>query len=269
MSTAASNRNSATKNRFDLTDRVAWVVGGAGWLGQPICRGLAEHGAHVIVADTNSTAMERASAALAADGLSVETMLLDVADEQNVVSAADRMVARFGRLDVLVNLARHSPCKAMMETTAKDWEAGLRVSLTGAFVVSREAGRIMLPRRRGSIVQFSSMYGIVSPDPRIYASADCISSADYGAAKAGILLLVRHQAVSWAPYGVRVNAVVPGPFPPPGTDESFIQRLNQKVPLGRVASPDEIVGTVVFLASDAASYITGTQIVVDGGWTAW
>ena len=124
----------------------------------------------------------------------------------------------------------------------------------------------------GSIVHFSSMYGVVSPDPRMYPATQAVNPIDYGVAKAGILQLVRYQAVQLAPTGVRVNAIVPGPFPIPSTqgqDSEFMQRLRAKVPMGRVGNPKEIVGAVVFLVSDAASYVTGTQIVVDGGWTAW
>jgi NAD(P)-dependent dehydrogenase (short-subunit alcohol dehydrogenase family) len=116
------------------------------------------------------------------------------------------------------------------------------------------------------------MYGLVSPDPRIYEGKFPVNPVDYGAAKAGVLQMVRYQAVMWGPRGVRVNAVVPGPFPNPagmGAQSWFIERLGQRVPLGRVGRAEEIVGAVVFLASDSASYVTGTTVVVDGGWTAW
>jgi NAD(P)-dependent dehydrogenase (short-subunit alcohol dehydrogenase family) len=116
------------------------------------------------------------------------------------------------------------------------------------------------------------MYGLVSPDPRMYPPTQRMNPIDYGVAKAGILQLVRYQAVVLAPQRVRVNAIAPGPFPMPdthGTDDQFMSRLCGKVPLGRVGKPDEITGPVVFLASDASSFVTGTNIVVDGGWTAW
>ena len=257
---------------FDLSGKVACVVGGGGYLGGPICEGLARHGAHVVVADARPEAAQQGAARLQALGLPAEALALDVTDESAVAAAVDKIAADHGHLDVLVNASTWSTGKALDQMRLADWEAGLRVSLSGAFVVSREAGRVMVRQGRGSIIQFGSMYGLVSPDPRVYEGRLPVNPIDYGTAKAGILQMVRYQAVMWGPRGVRVNAVVPGPFPNPagmGTNEWFVERLSQRVPMGRVGRAEEIVGAVVFLASDAASYVTGTKIVVDGGWTAW
>ena len=171
-----------------------------------------------------------------------------------------------------MNSTAYSTGKPMEQMGMADWEKGLHVSLSGAFVLSREAGRVMAAQGSGSIIQFSSMYGKVSPDPRIYAPDYNVNPIDYGAAKAGILQMVRYQAVMLAPFGVRVNSVVPGPFPDPagqGGDAKFVKKLSDKVPMARIGDAEEIVGAVVFLTSDAASFITGTEIVVDGGCTAW
>jgi NAD(P)-dependent dehydrogenase (short-subunit alcohol dehydrogenase family) len=173
----------------------------------------------------------------------------------------------------MVNAAAgHPGFKAMQEMTLADFEMGVHMNLSGAFVVGREAGRVMIRQGRGSIIQFGSMYGQVSPDPRVYEGKVPVNPLDYGAAKAGTLQLVRYQAVMCGPHGVRVNAVVPGPFPDSngmGTMAWFVDGLSQRVPLGRIGKAEEVVGAVLFLASDAASYVTGTTIVVDGGWTAW
>jgi len=260
------------EERFDLTGKVALVVGGGGYLGLPTCRGLAEHGAHVVIADVRKEEAEKASIRLAGEGLSTEAMDLDIGDEDAVKAAIDDIVGRHGRLDVAVNSTARSTGKPMEEMALADWEKGLRVSLSGAFVLSREAGRAMVSQGSGSIIQFGSMYGKVSPDPRIYAPNFNVNPIDYGAAKAGILQMVRYQAVMLGPKGVRVNSVIPGPFPNPvgqGGDAEFVKKLSDKVPMARVGDAGEIVGAVVFLASDAASFITGTEIVVDGGWTAW
>lgn len=256
---------------FSLGGKTAWVIGGAGFLGRVSCRALADHGAEVIIADKKIRSAQEAADSLTAEGFQAYAVELDVADEAAVKSCADELAKRHDSLDVMVNCACYSTQKAMESMSLADWEAGTRISLSGAFVVAREAGRIMVEQGRGSIIQFGSMYGLVSPDPRVYSGICNVNPVDYGAAKAGILQLVRYQAVMWASRGVRVNAVVPGPFPNRANreiTEDFIQRLNKKVPMGRVGQPEEIMGAIVFLASDASSYVTGTSIVIDGGWTA-
>lgn len=257
---------------FDLSGKIACVVGGGGYLGGPVCEALARHGAHVVVADRRIDAAEQVRQRLAGAGLPAEALDLDCTDEPAVADAVDRIVGQHGHLDVMVNAAAFSTGKTMDKMTLDDWQAGTRVTLGGAFLLGREAGRVMVAQGGGSIIQFGSMYGLVSPDFRVYGDDVPPNPPDYEAAKAGILQLVRYQAVCWAPHGVRVNAVVPGPFPNPagmGDDRPFVDRLARRVPMGRVGRAEEIPGAVVFLASDAASYVTGTSIIVDGGWTAW
>lgn len=258
--------------RFDLHGKTAWVPGGAGLLGKAVCRALAEHGARVVIGDIRGEAAVSAAAELVKDGLLAEGQALDIGDESAVVNAVDAITNAHGRLDILVNMTYFYTKARMEDMTASQWEAGMRVSLTGAFLATREAGRVMADQGGGSIVHFSSMYGMVSPDPRMYPPSQSPNPIDYGVAKAGILQLVRYQGVFLAPRGVRVNAIVPGPFPNPdaqGADPDFMALLKGKCPTGRVGLPEEIAGAVVFLCSDAASYVTGTKIVVDGGWTAW
>lgn len=262
----------ASGELFDLTGRVALMVGGAGYLGTPACEALARHGARVIIADNRIDAARNAARLLHDKNLQAEAMLLDLGDERSIVQAIDGICARHGRLDVAVNATAFSTGKPVETMTAQEWEAGMKITLTGAFVLSREAGRVMIRQGGGSIIQFGSMYGMVSPDPRVYEPPMNVNPVDYGAAKAGILQMVRYQAVAWGPKNVRVNAIVPGPFPNsanPLNNAEFQSRLANKVPMGRVGRSSEIAGAVVFLASDASSFITGTQIVVDGGWTAW
>ena len=266
---------SATQNvakRFDLSGKNAWVIGGAGLLGTEVCQALAEHGAHVVCSDIRQDLADRIVAQLRSSTLSASAMAVDIGDEAAVIAGTSRIRAELGHIDVLVNMTYFYTKKAWDQMPAQEFDAGLRVTLTGAFVATREVGKVMRDQRQGSIIHFSSMYGMVSPDPRMYPASQAVNPIDYGVAKAGILQLVRYQAVQLAPLGVRVNAIVPGPFPIPSTqgqDSEFMQRLRSKVPMGRVGNPPEIAGAVIFLASDAASYVTGTQIVVDGGWTAW
>jgi NAD(P)-dependent dehydrogenase (short-subunit alcohol dehydrogenase family) len=259
----------AAAQRFDLTGTVSWVVGGTGLLGSATARALAEHGAHVVL---TGTATERASAfaaALTADGLSASSAAVEVGDEAAVESAADAIVSEHGRLDSCVNFAYRSAGASFETATAQDWDDGLHVTVTGAFLVGRAAARRMT--EGGSIVQIGSMYGLVSPDPRTYPSGTGVNPPEYGAGKAAVLQLVRYQAVQLGPRGIRVNAVVPGPFPGPAAqkDETFIGNLESRVPLARIGRPDEIAGAVVYLCSPASSFTTGSSLVVDGGWTAW
>lgn len=264
--------NPQAVKRFDLTGKVAWVIGGAGLLGTEVSRALAEHGAQVIVSDNRPDRGDSLAATLRDAGLKADSMTVDIGDEAQIVAMTAELATKFGRIDVLVNMTYYYTKKPWIELSADDFDACMRVSLTGAFVATREVGKVMQRQGSGSIVHFSSMYGVVSPDPQMYPSSQAVNPIDYGVAKAGILQLVRYQAVQLARSGVRVNAIVPGPFPIPSTqgqDDEFMKRLRNKVPMGRVGSAPEIAGAVVFLASDAASYVTGTQITVDGGWTAW
>jgi gluconate 5-dehydrogenase len=266
------NYNRQAVERFDLTGTIAWVVGGGGYLGVAVSRALAEHGAYVIIADLIKDAAEKAAKVLSDQGLKSEPMVLDIANEEDVKKAAENICKKHDRIDTLVNATAYSTGAPMQEMNLKQWQDGIAVTLNGAFLLSKEAGKIMTAQGKGSIIQFSSMYGKVSPDPKIYGPEYNVNPIDYGAAKAGISQMVRYQAVMFAPMGVRVNSIVPGPFPNPrgqGKDKSFVEKLSKKVPMGRVGKADEITGAVVFLASHASSFITGTEIVIDGGWTAW
>lgn len=256
-------------SRFDLTGTVAWVPGGAGALGGVIALGLAEHGAHVVVSGRSLAKAAKTAKTITGLGLSAEAVELDVTDAPAVEAQAEAIRARHGRLDSCVNLAYRVSGASFADITPAEWDEGQRVSSLGAFLVARAAARVMT--NGGSIVQFSSMYGVVSPDPANYPESQPVNPVDYGFAKAGILQLVRYQAVAEAKRGIRVNAIVPGPFPGPlaQSDTEFIGRLANRVPLGRVGTADELIGAAVFLCSPSASFVTGTQIVVDGGWTAW
>lgn len=256
------------KRLFDLTGKRALVAGGGGYLGRPICEALAAHGASVVVADLREDGAQEVAQAILADGGSAQACTLDVADSASIQSTLEND----GPFDVLVNCTFYCTGRPHDELSAEDWRGSLDVTLTGAFELSRAAAKPMLDAGRGSVIHFGSMYGVVSPDPRLYPPEMNVNPPDYGAAKAAVLQLTRYQAVQWGPRGVRVNAVVPGPFPNPGIQAdapAFVERLAERVPLGRVGQAEEIAAAVVYLASDSASFVTGTALTVDGGWTAW
>ena len=262
---------SGTKTQdFDLSRKVAMVAGGAGYLGQAICRALAEQGATVMVADLARERAEALAADIAARGGKARAVGLDVADEASSRNAVARTVADGGRLDVLVNATFFSIGKTVDALSAEEFDQANRVNLTGAFLLAREAARVM--SSGGSMVFFASVYGVVAPDPRVYPPPMNPNPIEYGVGKAGVIQMTRYLAVSWGARGIRVNAIAPGPFPRSDAQQrypEFVQRLAEKVPLGRVGRQEEIAGTVVFLASDASSYLTGATLNVDGGWTAW
>ena len=256
--------------RFDLSGKVALVAGGAGYLGQAICLALAEQGATVMVADLARERAEALAADIAARGGKAYAVELDVAVEASSQAAVARTVAACGRLDVLVNATYFAVGKPLDDLSAEEFDRANRVNLTGAFLLAREAARVM--PSGGSMVLFASMYGLVAPDPRVYQPPMTPNPIEYGVGKAGVIQMAKYLAVSWGARGIRVNAIAPGPFPNPGVqqqDPEFVQRLAGKVPLGRIGRQDEIAGAVVFLAADASSYLNGATLNVDGGWTAW
>lgn len=268
----AHSENRTLKELFDLTGKVALVIGGTGYLGSAMSEALAEAGARVAI---GSRSQERAESAIA--GLPGERgmhlgLLCDITDEESSRRGVDQVAAHLGRLDILVNsVAGGSPATIDVATQA-DLAGSLEVNLVGPFVAAQQAARHMQRTGGGSIINIGSMYGMVGSYPEVYKGVDACSPAAYHAAKGGLIHLTRYQAVYWAEHNIRVNCISPGPFPRPVSHagrEEFLRRLVERVPLGRGGVSWELKGAVVFLASDASSFVTGHNLVVDGGWTAW
>ena len=244
------------------------VTGAAGHLGAAIAQGLAEAGAKVYLLGRSPAPLDALQDQITKRGFAAQAAAVDVTDAAAVMAVLKNLAEK--RLDVLVNNAYAG--SAMDDTAfAKAYE----ITVTAAFRMVRES----LPLLRAavadsggaSIINITSMYGMVSPDPRVYEDSPP-NPPFYGAAKAGLIQLTRHLAVELAPEHIRVNAVSPGPFPSPASQENFpklMRNLEKKVPLRRLGRPEELVGAVNFLAADAASYVTGINLPVDGGWTAW
>jgi NAD(P)-dependent dehydrogenase (short-subunit alcohol dehydrogenase family) len=270
-----------TSARFALDGKVALVTGGAGILGRHFCRGLAEHGASVAIADIDADGAGRlADDLVRATGRPALAVPCDLRDPGQVARMTETVLARFGRIDVLHNNAagKSADLDAFFapfeEYTLKQWREIMAIDLDAMFLVAQAVGRHMIGRGGGgSVIQTASIYGMVAADQRIYEGSayggrPINTPAVYAAAKAGVIGLTRHLAAYWAPHRIRVNALTPGGVAS-GQNETFQQRYSARVPLARMAEPDEMVGALVYLASDASSYVTGQNIVVDGGLTAW
>jgi NAD(P)-dependent dehydrogenase (short-subunit alcohol dehydrogenase family) len=257
---------------FDLRDRVAVITGGAGNLGGVFARVLAGAGARLVLIDVNAEALDRRQRELAAEGAKdVIAIAADLEDASAIEAAFARVAREAKRLDVLVNNAGGRSPKFMSDLEAlplEDWEQILRVNLTAPFLCAKAAIPLMRTAGRGSIVNIASIYGVVSPDPRIYEGTAIATPPVYPATKGGVIALTTYVAVYHAKDGIRCNAITPGGVFA-GQPDGFVERYSARTPLGRMARAEELAGALLYLASDASSYVTGHNLVVDGGWTAW
>ena len=258
-----------TKPWHTLENQTFWVTGGAGHLGSPITAELDRAGAKVICIDLPG----QAERLVRAEKLTRTIPLaLDINDSANLPALVDQLISEHGLPDGVAHLAtRSSRGLHLKDLPLAEFQKTMDGAVSPSFELGRHLAERMKPRGSGSIVFFSSMYGMVAPDPRIYLPPIIPNPIDYGAAKAALLQLTRYFAVHYGPAGIRFNCVTPGPFPKPagqGGDSAFVARLAGKTALNRIGRNTEIVGPTLFLLSDSASYVTGHSLVVDGGWTA-
>lgn len=283
---------------FDIRGKTALVTGGAGLLGAQFCRTLAEAGASVVIADLEFEKAKKLSHDFLEKGLSARAVRLDVTLPGSVSAAVDETLTVFGSLDILVNsaaldpkfdpdsLARQANPGQSSDSQAVNpadlsngsfenfpleaWNKALQVNLTGVFLCCQAAVKPMLAKGSGVIVNLSSIYGMVAPDQRLYQrpGKPMFKPAYYSVTKAGILGLTRYLAAYYGGSGIRVNALTPG-----GVfnhhDQDFVEAYSSRSVIGRMANVDELNGSLLFLVSDASTYMTGANLVVDGGWTAW
>ena len=272
------------QDKFDINGRVAVVTGGLGLLGAEFCKTLAEAGAAVAVVDLNVSASQGTVDSLAKSGYKTLAVSADITRPDSVNAMVEKVLSAFGRLDILVNSAALDPKfdpdaakkgiapGAFEDYPLDDWNAAMSVNLTGTFLVTQACVKPMIAQgKKGSIINICSTYGLNGPDQGIYfkdGERVAYKPVYYTVTKAGVLGFTKYLAAYYAGTEIRVNALTPG-----GVfnnhEDYFVKNYSAKTIMGRMANKDEMNGALLFLASDASSYMTGNNVVVDGGWTAW
>jgi NAD(P)-dependent dehydrogenase (short-subunit alcohol dehydrogenase family) len=268
---------------FDLSGRVAIVTGGAGLLGYTHGAILSAAGAHVVLLDLSAAdPASRAQGLSDANGVECVGFATDITDESALRKVCGQIMKRFGRIDILINNAANNPkvedsnsaWSRLENFPLEIWDADIRVGLTGAFLCSRIFGAEMAKRKSGVILNVASDLAVVAPDQRLYRvegvpeDEQPVKPVTYSVVKAGLIGLTRYLATYWSNENIRVNAISPGGVFN-AQPEVFLSKIKQLIPLGRMADRDEYQGAILFLCSDASSYMTGTNLVIDGGRTCW
>ena len=252
------------KKLFDLSGRVAIVTGGSTGLGFQMATGLAEMGANLVLCARKIERCEKSASELEKLGVAALAIACDVKNPANIQSAVDATVAKFGRIDVLINNAGTSWGAPVEDMKLEHWNKVVETNLTGTFLFSQAVGKIMVPARRGKIINIASVAGIHGAPPQFQAIG-------YHASKGGVIAFTKDLACKWGIHNIQVNAIAPGWFP---TDMSavVIERNRDyflsRIPLGRFGGEDDLKGAAVFLSSGASNYVTGQVLAVDGGQTA-
>lgn len=266
-----------TRQLFDLTSRVAIVTGGSGLLAYEHMKALADFGAIVVLADLyNKEKMDVRIAELNIDGEERGmAAICDVTKKEDWEALRDTVIEKFGHIDILLNNAgftNQSQTPNFNRTfenfPLEDWNNIINVNLTGTFLGCQIIGNEMLAQGNGSIINFASLYGVVSPNHNIYPDTGISQPVAYSVSKGAVVTLTRYLAALWAAKGVRVNSITPGGIFN-GHNEIFTSRFGQLNPIGRMSDKSELRGAIAYLASDASSHMIGHNLVVDGGWTIW
>jgi len=264
---------------FDLTGKTAVVTGAAGLIGNALCNALSEAGAIVAICDIDFNKAVKLSTEITNNSFPVE---LDVTSINSLELAKDLVLNYTGRIDILINNAAindifDSKSSDLEQSSFENyplelWEKSFNVNVTGTFLSCKIFGKEMAKKKSGSIINIASTYGIIGPDQSIYkdekGNQKFYKSPSYPAGKGAIVNFTRYLAAYWGRYGVRVNTLSPGGVFD-GQDELFVKNYSKKTMLGRMANPEDYKGPIVFLASDSSSYMTGANLIIDGGWTAW
>ena len=264
---------------FSLKNKTAIVTGALGLIGKEHCRALSEAGANVIVVDIDKTKCEEFAKSLGTESIGID---VNVTNPDSIIKLRNDVLKKFKHIDVLVNNAAindmfENPKAASEQSKFENyplelWQKSVDVNLTGVFLCSQILGQEMAKQNSGSIINVASTYGITAPDQSLYkdknGNQNFYKPPAYSATKGAVIMFTKYLAAYWGKNNVRVNTLSPGGVEN-NQDEFFIQKYSEKTPLGRMAKPTDYKGALIFLASDASNYMTGANLVVDGGWTAW
>ena len=254
---------------FSLKGKVALITGGAGIVGQQMVRALCEAGATTCVASRNLDSLNELRDAMAQDDLSITPLQYDQSDEASVLALRDAILNQHGRIDILVNNAVLRPMTQGYTGEVSTFDQSMQVNATGLFVITRAMGDVMAEQGAGSIINIGSIQGMIGPDPEIYRNTEMNGwYPDYYFHKGGMINFTRFTGSYYGASGVRCNCLSPGGVATDNHPEAFTEQYSARTFLGRLANQTDMMGAVVFLASDASVYITGTNIPVDGGYTA-
>lgn len=253
------------RNLFDLTDKVAIVTGGAGGLGRPTSLGLADFGANVVVTDIKREALEKVKSEIEQLGRESLAITCDVTNPEDVKKMVKQTMDKFGRIDILVTYAGRNIPKPAEEYPYEDWKSIIDLNVTGVFLCNQEVGKVMIKQKRGKIVNVSSVRG------RYGLKRNYIG---YCTSKGAVDMITRTLACEWAKFNVLVNAIAPTVVETPLTahilaNPDFAKSMKDRIPLGRWGFPDDLIGAVIYFASDASNFITGQILYIDGGVTTW
>ncbi|WP_153799440.1 SDR family oxidoreductase [Foetidibacter luteolus] len=262
-------------NLFNLEGRVAIITGGAGLLASEHALALTAFGAKVMLADVNDEKCRAAANLLQQQGADVTAAVCDVTSKQSWQDLLKQTLDTFGRVDILVNNAGFTNqsktagfTRGFEDFPLEDWNAIMNVNLTGTFLGCQVIGSFMVKQGSGSIINIASLYGVISPNHKIYPGTGITQPVAYSVSKHGVIGLTKYLATLWAEKGVRVNSLTPGGIFN-NHEGLFLERFKQLNPAGRMSQKEELRGAIVYLASDAASHVIGHNMIVDGGWTAW
>jgi len=259
---------------FDVSNKVVIITGATGNLGTKYVDGFSQAGANVVIADLQFKNCKKLADEIQKKyNVNPLPIKLDLNDKKSINLMIKKSISKFSKIDVLINNAAYQGNEKLRSIKFENfpleaWNQGLGVNLTGIFLTCQQVGKIMSKQGFGNIINIASTYGLVAPDQRIYGKSGQNAAAFYSATKAAVINLTRYLASYWSNTGIRVNTLSPGGVKR-NQESSFIKKYSEKTMLGRMANPDEYVGSLLFLASEASSYMTGSNLIVDGGWSAW